>query len=205
MDDYQPVKLKNAVSESDHVQGPSDAAVTLVEYGDFECIDCGRAFPAIRALRRLLDSQLRFVYRHFPIAMNHPHAFRAAEAAEAANAQGKFWEMHDQLFEHQDALEDHHLTHYAKHIGLDVAQFERDLNEHSFLKIIENDYQRSLFDEHITGTPTIYVNELRYTGPTDSESLLISIKAADVDNRIEMPETATGIRGLLHRLRHHGQ
>lgn len=205
MDASEAVKLKNAVSENDHVQGPEDAAVTLVEYGDFECIDCGSAYPVIKELRHLLTTQLRFVYRHFPIVRNHPNALRAAEASEAANAQGKFWEMHDQLFEHQSSLEDHNLIRYAKHIRLDLAKFERDLNEHSFLKQIENEYQVSLFDEHITGTPTIYLNEVRYTGAIETESLLAGIKSADVGNRIEMPETGLGIKGLLLRLRHHSK
>ena len=164
------VRLKNRVSDADHVAGPETAAVTLLEYGNFECIDCGRAYPNIKRLRNYLGANLRFVYRHFPTVRTHPHSLRAAEAAEAAAAQGKFWEMHDELFTHQTALEDRDLMRYAKRVGLDVGRFERDLSENVFLAAIEASYQQSLFDEHITGTPTIYLNEIRYTGATDFES-----------------------------------
>jgi protein-disulfide isomerase len=125
---------------------------------------------------------------------------RAAEAAEAAGAQGKFWEMHDQLFTHQQALEDHDLSRYASHIGLD-ERFARVMAENTFLKQIESDYQRSLFDEHVTGTPTFYINAERYTGATNVESLLVAIKQADTEGRIRLPERAGAIRSLLGRLR----
>jgi NhaA family Na+:H+ antiporter len=126
---------------------------------------------------------------------------RAAEAAEAAGAQEKFWEMHDELFTHQQALEDHDLSRYARRIGLVAETFARDMAENTFLKQIEADYQRSLFDEHVTGTPTFYIEEVRYTGTTDVESLLVAIKQADTEGRIRLPESVGGIRGVLSRLR----
>src|SRR5712691_11782237 len=135
------VRLKNPVTEQDHASGPETAPVTLLEYGNFECIHCGQVYPVIGRVRKLLGDNLRFVFRHFPTVRTHPHALRAAEAAEAANAQGKFWEMHDELFTHQQALEDRELSRYAARIGLDVARFDRDLAEHTFLKQIESDYQ----------------------------------------------------------------
>ena len=98
------VRLKNAVNERDHVSGPQKAPVTLLEYGNFECIHCGRAYPIINEVQKLLGDNLRFVFRHFPTVKTHPHSLRAAEAAEAAAAQGKFWEMHNELFVHQQAL-----------------------------------------------------------------------------------------------------
>ena len=205
MESEEVVKLKNAVNDRDHTQGPANAVVTLVEYGNFECIDCGRAYPSIKEVRRLLGDKLRFVYRHFPTVRTHPHSLRAAEAAEAAAAQDRFWQMHDALFTHQQSLDDPHLMRYAKSIGLNLAQFNHDLNEHSFLKGIEDDYQFSLFDEHITGTPTIYINGLRYSGLTDIESLLVAIKRADTDNRIQLREAPGSIRGLLQHLRHQGK
>lgn len=177
------VRLKNKVAELDHVAGPKDAPVTLLEYGNFECVHCGRAYPQIQKVRKLLGDKLRFVFRHFPTVQTHPHSLRAAEASEAAAAQGKFWEMHDQLFTHQQALEDKDLSHYAKRIGLDLARFSRDLAENTFRRQIEADYERDLFDEHVTGTPTIYLNEVRYSGFTDSESLLKAIKQADIGHR----------------------
>src|SRR5688572_30795959 len=106
--------LNPPVSEHDHSAGPDNAPVTLVEYGDYECPYCGRAHPILHSLQRKLGDQLRFVFRNFPLREAHPHAQHAAEAAESAGAQGKFWEMHDILFEHQDALEDLDLIRYAE-------------------------------------------------------------------------------------------
>ena len=199
MNQPEIVRLKNSITARDHAEGSRTAPVTLLEYGDFECIHCGRVYPVIKELRRLLSNDLNFVFRHFPTVHTHPHAIRAAEATEAAAVQGKFWEMHDELFTHQQALEDHDLSLYAKRIGLDVVRFERDLTEHTFLKQVEADYQLALFDEHITGTPTLYVNGLRYTGPTDVEGLLQAIKQADTEGRILFPERATGFRRLFGR------
>ncbi len=196
------IRLKNAVTDRDHVAGPQSAPVTLVEYGNFECIHCGRAYPIIKEVQKLLGDNLRFVFRNFPTVRTHPHSLRAAEAAEAASVQGKFWEMHDQLFIHQQSLEDHDLSRYASRIGLDGKRFERDMAENTFLKAIEAEYNRSLFDEHVTGTPTFYINEVGYTGSTDMESLLAAIKQADTEGRIQLPKSATGIRGKLGRLRH---
>jgi protein-disulfide isomerase len=200
MSNTETVRLKNEVTDRDHVKGPQSAPVTLLEYGNFECIHCGGAYPVIKEVEKLLGDNLRFVFRHFPTVRTHPHSLRAAEAAEAAGAQGKFWEMHDQLFTHQQALEDHDLSRYASHIGLD-ERFARVMAENTFLKQIEADYQRSLFDEHVTGTPTFYINAERYTGATNVESLLVAIKQADTEGRIRLPERASAIRSLLGRLR----
>lgn len=194
------VRLKNAVTERDHTSGQHGATVTLVEYGNFECIHCRTAYPVIKEVQKLLGDDLRFVFRHFPTVRTHPHSMRAAEAAEAAGVQGRFWEMHDELFTHQQALDDHDLSRYAKRIGLDVERLARDMAEHSFLKQIEGEYQAALFDEHVTGTPTLYVNELRYTGVTDVEGLLLAIKQADTEGRIRIPERPKGVRRLLGRL-----
>ena len=202
MSSAEIVRLKNSVTERDHASGAATAPVTLLEYGNFECIHCGRAYPIIKEVQKLLGNNLRFVFRYFPTVRTHPHSLRAAEAAEAAGAQGKFWEMHDQLFTHQQALEDHDLSRYASRIGLDIERFARDLSENTFLKQIEADYNRSLFDEHVTGTPTFYINEGRYTGSTDVESVLVAIKEADTEGRIRLPERPGGIRGLLGKLRH---
>jgi protein-disulfide isomerase len=197
----EAVKLKNPVTERDHKSGPATAPVTLLEYGNFECIHCGRAYPAIKQVRKLLGDNLRFVFRHFPTVQTHPHSLRAAEAAEAAASQQKFWQMHDELFTHQTALEDRHLSRYARRVGLNLERFNHDMTEHSFLQQIEADYQRSLFDEHITGTPTIYLNDNPYSGATDLEGLLQAIKLSDTEGRIQLPETLHGLRSVLRRLR----
>src|SRR5947209_20109467 len=123
MNEPEVVTLKNGVTEVDHLSGPETAPVTLLEYGNFECSHCGRAYPVIKEIQRLLGDDLRFVFRHFPTVQTHPHAIRAAEAAAAAAAQGKFWEMHDELYTHQQSLEDHALARYAKRIGLDITRF----------------------------------------------------------------------------------
>ena len=195
----ETVKLKNVVTERDHISGAQDAPVTLLEYGNFECIHCGRAFPIIKEVKKVLSDNLRFVFRHFPTVRTHPHSLRAAEASEASGAQGKFWAMHDQLFTHQRALEDHDLSRYAQRISLDGERFAYDMAQNTFLEQIQIDYDRSLFDEHVTGTPTFYINDVRYTGATNVESLLLAIKQADTEGRIVLPEK-TGLRGVLGRL-----
>ena len=200
MSSLEVVRLKNLVTEKDHSSGPETAPVTLLEYGNSECIHCGRAYPVIKQVRKLLGDNLRFVFRHFPTVQTHPHSLRAAEAAEAAASQQRFWQMHDELFTHQTALEDHALSSYAKRIGLNLERFDHDMTEHSFLERIEADYQRSLFDEHVTGTPTIYLNETRYTGATDLESLLHAIRQADTEGKIQLLEGHHSVRELLSRL-----
>jgi len=199
MSSAEIVRLRNSVTELDHSSGSATAPVTLLEYGDFECIHCGQVYPIIKQIQHLLGDNLRFVFRHFPIDQTHPHSLRAAEAAESAAAQQKFWQMHDELFTHQTALEDRNLSRYAKHIGLNLEKFDHDMTEHSFLKQIDSDYQRSLFDEHITGTPTLYLNDVRYTGARDSESLLHAIKLSDAQGRIQLPESVDGLRSVLSR------
>ena len=199
----ETVRLQNLVTERDHVFGAPDAPLTLLEYGNFECIHCGSAYPIIKEVQQQLGENLRFVFRHFPTVRTHPHSLRAAEAAEAAGAQGKFWEMHDHLFTHQQALEERDLSRYARRIGLDLHRFASDMSNNAFLKQIEADYNRSLFAEHVTGTPTFYINEVRYTGATDVKSLTNAIIKADTEGRVRLPERRGGIRGVLGKL--HGR
>jgi protein-disulfide isomerase len=165
-------ELTPPVSESDHAAGPDDAPVTLVEYGDYECPYCGMAHPIVQRAQRELGSQLRFVFRNFPLAEAHPHARLAAQAAEAAAAQGRFWEMHDMLFEHQDALEVEDLVSYAKAIGLDTAQFARDLEAGTYEKRVRDDF-RSGVKSGVNGTPTFFVNGSRYDGSWANENAFI--------------------------------
>ena len=196
----EAVKLKKRGYAVRSRSGAADTPVTLLEYGNFECIYCGRVYPTIKEVRKVLGDNFRFVFRHFPIVRTHPHSLRAAEAAEAASSQGKFWEMHDQLFTHQQALEDHDLLRYARRIGLDLERFRRDMSENTFVKQIETDYNRSIFVEHVTGTPTFYINEERYTGATDVDGLLAAIKQRDTQGRILLPEKIGHLRGILRRL-----
>ena len=117
--------LTPPVGPRDHTLGTVDAPVTLVEYGDFECPFCGRAYPELKRVLRQLKGQVRFVFRHFPVSDEHPHAQHAAEVAEAAAAQGKFWEMHDLLYQRQAGLADDDLVRYAHELGLDAARVRR--------------------------------------------------------------------------------
>jgi protein-disulfide isomerase len=197
----EAVKLKNPLTERDHTSGPATAPVTLLEYGNFECIYCGQIYPVIKQVQNLFGDNLRFAFRHFPTVQTHPHSLRAAEAAESAAAQQKFWQMHDELFSHQAALEDRDLSRYAKRIGLKLERFNHDMTEHSFLQQIDAEFQHSLFDEHITGTPTLYLNDVRYTGATDFESLIHAINLSDSEGRIQLPESPHGLRSVLSRLR----
>jgi protein-disulfide isomerase len=156
-------QLTPPVSAKDHAAGPDDAPVTLVEYGDYECPHCGRAHPVVKAVQRELEGQLRFVFRNFPLAEAHPHALLAAQAAEAAGAQGRFWEMHDMIFEHQDALQPQDLVGYAKALALDIQQFERDLEAGTYAKKVRDDF-RSGVRSGVNGTPTFFINGTRYDG-----------------------------------------
>jgi protein-disulfide isomerase len=163
--------------DRDHFQGPADAAVTLVEYGDYECPFCGAAYPIIKEVQARTGEVLRFVFRNFPITTSHPHAERAAEAAEAAAAQGRFWEMHDLLYENQKRLRDQDLRAYAERLGLDVEPFDRDLAEHVHVARIHEDFMSGV-RSGVNGTPTFYVNGVRHDDSYDVDTLLAAIERA---------------------------
>ena len=175
MSDAKEQKLPIPISENDHIRGPADARITVVKYGDFECPDCHRAHKAIRSIIRPIENKIRFVYRHFPLINIHPRALRAAETAEAAAAQGKFWEMYELLFLNPNKLDDKHLRGYAKDIRLDLGQFDRELNEGAYTEKIRRQYQQNLI-YGITGTPTFYINDVRYND-SDVERMVNYIKS----------------------------
>jgi protein-disulfide isomerase len=163
------------VSEGrDHVQGPADAGVTLVEYGDYECPYCGAAYPIIKEVQARMGERLRFVFRNFPIATSHPHAGQAAEAAEAAAAQGKFWEMHDLLYENQKRLRDEDLRGYAEKLGLDLDRFDKDLTGHVHAARVHEDFMSGV-RSGVNGTPTFYIDGIRYDDPYDVDTLLSAL------------------------------
>jgi Na+/H+ antiporter NhaA len=162
--------------ERDHIRGSADARVTLVEYGDFECPYCGRAESVIREL--LSDfGDVRYVWRHLPLADVHPHAQRAAEAAEAAAEQGAFWEMHDLLFQHQDALRPSDLEGYARSLGLDAERFDEELRTHDYAARVADDVDSADLSG-VSGTPTFFVNGRRHYGAYDIAGLSASVRAA---------------------------
>ena len=177
----QPVvDLAVPVTDADHAQGARDAPVTLVEYGDYECPWCGRAYPIIKRLQSELGDRLRVVFRNFPLNSVHPHASVAAQAAEAAAAQGKFWEMHDVIYQHQDDLTPPDLVHYALRIGLEVYRFQADLAAERYAKRVQTDYDGGV-QSGVKGTPTIFINGRRYTGELDYDQMLAAVQFAYVN------------------------
>jgi len=162
-------QLNQAVNEHDHIEGPETAPVTLVEYGDYECPDCGDAYPIVKAIQQRFGDRLRFVFREFPLRQ-HPHAQHASEAAEAAGAQGAFWEMHDMLFTHQQQLSDSDLLHMASHLPIDQERFRNDLTSHTFAQRVLADRQSGL-EGGVEGTPSFYINGELYDASYDQQTL----------------------------------
>jgi protein-disulfide isomerase len=151
------VTLAVPVQPFDHVVGSVDARVTVIEYGDFECPICAAALPAVRQLLKLYEGRIRFVFRHFPLEDAHPHALLAAEAAEAAGAQGKFWPMHDLLLANTAHLKRHHLELYAGRIDLDLVRFRADLDDEVYRQRVR-EHQAGGRSSHIRATPTFFVD-----------------------------------------------
>ncbi len=169
--------LRKPIGPHDHTVGPENAPVTLVEYGDYECPHCGRAYPVVAEVLRRMGNQVRFAFRHFPLQQIHPHALAAAQAAEAAGAQGHFWAMHAMLFEHQEALEPEDLVRYAVELGLDVTRFTDDLRGGAYLEKVEDDFRVGV-RSGVNGTPTFFINEQRHDGSWDPETLLEALSSA---------------------------
>jgi len=163
--------------DRDHIQGPADAALTLVEYGDYECPYCGAAYPIVKELQARMGDRLRFVFRNFPISTSHPHAEQAAEAAEAAAAQSRFWEMHDLLYENQRRLRDEDLHAYAEQLGIDVERFDKDLAEQVHAPRVREDFMSGV-RSGVNGTPSFYVNGARHDDSYDFETLLAALERA---------------------------
>jgi protein-disulfide isomerase len=171
------VKLTLPVSHRDHIQGEDTAPVTLLEYGDYECPYCGQAYPIIKQVQKYFGPKLRFVFRNFPVSQIHPHAQHAAEAAECAATQNRFWEMHDYLYEHQQALDDKHLEKYASELGLDLTRFKNDMSEHVHAARVREDFLTGV-RSGVNGTPTFYIDNTRYNGSWDLETLLGTLRSA---------------------------
>jgi protein-disulfide isomerase len=149
--------LVQTVTDYDHTLGPAHAPVVVVEYGDFQCPTCKQAAPSVKLLLQRFPNRVLFVYRHFPLEEPHPHALGAAETAESAGEQGKFWQMHDLLFEHQDQLGPSHLRGYAERLGLDVARYTAEMDAHVYLQRIRES-QGSARRSHLRSTPGFFVN-----------------------------------------------
>jgi protein-disulfide isomerase len=175
-------KLTLPVAGRDHLQGPIDAPVALVEYGDYECPYCGEAYPIVKAIQRRLGQRLCFVFRNFPLSNAHPHAEHAAEAAEAAGVQGKFWEMHDALFVNQEALEDEALAQYAQALQLDADRLMREVLAGTHRERLREDF-KSGARSGVNGTPTFFINGVRYEGDPEEDDLLAALTEAAAARR----------------------
>ena len=169
-------RLVLPVDGRDHVRGPADALATLVEYGDYECPYCGLAHPIVKEVQRRLGGRLRFAFRHFPLSEIHPYALPAAEAAEAAGAQGRFWEMHDLLYQNQRALDHANLVRYAGVLGLDLTRFVSELADHTWEARVRDDFMSGV-RSGVNGTPTFFVNGVRHDGPWDADTLSAALVA----------------------------
>jgi protein-disulfide isomerase len=172
--DISVTRLTVPVGNRDHIQGPLNAPVTLLEYGDYECPACGEAYPIVKAVQRSLGEGLCFAFRHFPLTNIHPHAEHAAEAAEAAGAQGSFWQMHDMLFENQDALEDEDLVQYAKALRLDARRLIVEVESSAYAVRLREDFMSGIRGG-VNGTPTFFINGVRYDGGRGVAALLAAL------------------------------
>ncbi|HXM28811.1 MAG TPA: DsbA family protein [Chthoniobacterales bacterium] len=164
-------RLTVPVARRDHIQGRLDAPVTLLEYGDYECPACGQVFPMVKAVQERLGDGLCFAFRHFPLTNVHPHSEHAAEAAEGAGAQGKFWMMHDALFENQDALEDEDLIRYATALRLNARRLITEVQTGAYVTRLREDFMSGIRGG-VNGTPTFFINGTRYDGARALSDLL---------------------------------
>jgi protein-disulfide isomerase len=169
------------VGSRDHMLGVRSAPIILVEYGDYQCPYCLKAYPIVKNIQKRLGSKLCFVFRNFPLTQLHPHAQEAAEAAEIAAAQDKFWEMHDYLFEHQQELDNANLKKHAAVLGLDTISFNHDLDNHIHARRVREDFLSGV-RSGVNGTPTFFINGTRHDGPWEIRPLLAALnKAVSVD------------------------
>lgn len=167
-------QLKNPVTNKDHTRGPETAPLELVEYGDYQCPSCGEAYLVLKGVQQQLGNQVKFIFRNFPLA-EHPDAFGAAMAAEAAGLQHKFWEMYDLLYNNQLYLGSNDISGYAEQIGLDMQRFERDIRSEALASKIQADFDGGE-SSGVTGTPNFYINGEKYDGDWEGEGLLLHLK-----------------------------
>lgn len=175
-------KLSPPVGLGDHEQGSQGAAVVLVEFGDYECQHTAQAREVVKDLRAGMGLRLRYVWRHFPLRQNHPHAQVAAEAAEAAAAQGKFWEMHELLLSTDEPLETPRLIAFASELGLDVDRFTRELRAHTHATKVQADLLSGVRSA-VNGTPTFFINGVRHDGEWEGEALRAAIDSVGAGAR----------------------
>jgi protein-disulfide isomerase len=164
-------QLIPAINSKDHIWGNPGAWLELVEYGDYECPYCGRAFPIVKNILRNFGSEIKFVFRNFPLSKIHPNAFAAAVATEAASLQNRFWEMHDIIFENQRMLHDNYITLYAHRIGLDLGKFNDDIQQIPLMEKVRKDFESGL-RSGVNRTPTFFINGTKYEGDWTGDQLI---------------------------------
>ena len=189
--EVENTKLSLPVIESrDHIQGPATAPVTLVEYGDYECPYCAQAYLITKEIQERLGDKLRFVFRNFPLTKIRPHAYETALAAEAAAAQGKFWEMYDYLFKHGQAVTNDSLRRSAASLGLNLTKFDSEFYERMYSNHIDEDIQ-SGNSSGVKGTPTFFINGELYNGSWDLDSLLGALDEESVFSWSKQTDSST--------------
>ncbi|HTS33864.1 MAG TPA: DsbA family protein [Thermoplasmata archaeon] len=180
---YQAPRLTVPVGARDHAEGPPGARVVLLEYGDYQCPYCGAAYPIVKRIQKHLGERLRFVFRNFPITNAHPQAQWAAEHAEASAAQGRFWQMHDYLYEHQDSLGDEaFFARFEQKLKLDLARLDREVAQHVHLDRIQEDFMSGV-RSGVNGTPTFFINGVRYDGYPEFAPLVSALETAEKGSR----------------------
>lgn len=168
-------RLQQPVTDADHSLGPADAPVTIVEYSDYQCPDCWRAHAEVKKLLASHGDRIRFVFRHFPLITHHPQALPAAKAAEAAGRQGRFWEMHDALFDSEGKVSDADINRYAEQIGLDMVRFGEDMRDPAIEKRIRES-RVSGGRSGVKGTPTFFMNGIRFEAPPTYDWLVAGVE-----------------------------
>lgn len=168
-------KLRPPVNENDHIQGSVHAPVELVEYGDYQCPHCGRAYPIIKRIQTEMGDTLKFIFRNFPLSQSHPQALAAAAAAEAAGRQNAYWEMHDLIFENQSRLESLPFVSFATTLSLDIPKFEKDMADPALADKVDNDFASGV-RSGVNGTPSFFINGIRYDDSWEEKKLLAKLK-----------------------------
>ncbi|MBO9631548.1 MAG: thioredoxin domain-containing protein, partial [Chitinophagaceae bacterium] len=169
-------QLTPSINNKDHIIGNPFAGIELVEYGDYECPYCGRAYPIVKEIKRELNDNIRFVFRNFPLSKIHPNAFSAAVATEAAALQNKFWEMHDIVFEHQHSLDPDNVLLLAGHIGLDLDRFKTDIHDPALIEKVENDFESGI-RSGVNRTPSFFINGEKFEGVWQDGGLFNYLKS----------------------------
>ena len=174
-DETEVPRLQESVTDHDHISGPDDAPVTIVEYSDYQCPDCWRAHAEVKKLLASHGDRVRLVFRHFPLITSHPQAMPAARAAEAAGRQGRFWQMHNALFDSEGAVSDDDINDYAEQIGLDMAQFNRDMEDEDIERQIREGRVAGV-RSGVKGTPTFFMNGIRFEAAPTHEWLAAAVE-----------------------------